>query len=492
MLRYNQLGKTKYNQLGEIFYNSKNAKEYQVYNRLAGARPVVYSQDGERLALLQNADEPMLEQEVGGIDTLIFNLPFTDKKKKHIKNENIIKLVDKRYIIRRVTKLRSGDSLEMEIFCEATWYDLAQSEPLEVWEWVNAKPQEMLQDMLRGTKFTVGRVNVYDERNLSLDEGLTNRLKGIRELPKIFNGELWLNSNNNTVDFLKPIGRESGAAIVYRKNMDSMEAEYSTQELITKLYLYGKNGMTIEDAHPDGLPYIENNQYTDKTKVLMTQDERFTNPFHLYDKGINALDILSRPTGSYLIKLADLSELSGLRHEDFFLGDRVWLYDTELGINERKRILKWKYNPKRPEDTEVEIESKQPTLSDLLTGIQEGSGFLQSEDTVGKDEMLDLNVFNYLLNSRADDGFSYWQNLGWGIDPIHGYSGNSSFVATAEPNTEKVISQEVFPSHREEYAISFRANTSDIELGANGEVGIYVTIKYDDGTSDEPVFIPLL
>ncbi|WP_373896388.1 phage tail spike protein [Virgibacillus sp. CBA3643] len=492
MLRYNQLKNALYNQLGRTRYNSNAPKRKQLYNRLAGARPVVFNQNEERLGVLENADEPILEQEIGSVDTFTFTLPYKDPKKKLIKNENYIQLVDDRYIIRNITKIRSGSSLEIEVFCEATWYDLQRAEPMEVWEWVNATPEQIMLDMLRGTEWSVGIVEVTDERNLSLNEGLTNRLKGLRELPEVFTGELNFNTDTNTVDFLEPMGEESGASIVYKKNMDSIEVDYSTEELVTKLYLYGKDNMTIEDAHPDGLSYIENYQYTNKKLVLMTSDERFTNPFHLYDQGVDALDVLSRPTGSYVLTAFDLSIRSGLSHEQFFLGNSVWVYDSELELNERKRIMKWKYNVKRPWDTEIELESPQPTISDLLTGEQSGSGFLQSEDSVDEDDMLNLSVFNYLLNSRADDGFSYWANTGWEVDPVNGYSGNASFKAVGESGVKKEMTQEVFPSHRDEYAISFRASTNDVTLNANGRVGVYVTIKYDDGTQDEPVFIPLI
>src|SRR5699024_463990 len=118
--------------------------------------------------------------------------------------------------------------------------------------------------------------------------------------------------------------------------------------------------------------------------------------------------VLSKPTGSYRIKLADLSRLTGLSHEKFYLGFNIWVYDEELDLNERKRIMRWKYNAKKPWETEVILENLQPTLSSLLTGIQEGDSFLHSEDAVQRDDMLNLSVFNYLLNSRADDGFSYW------------------------------------------------------------------------------------
>lgn len=492
MIKYNNLKSVIYNQIGKIKYNSRLPRKESLYNRLAGAIPVVYAEDGARLGVLENADEVILEQEIGSVDILTFVLPFNDAKREYIKNENIVELVDNRYIIRNVRKVRSGGSLELEVYCEATWYDLQNTEPMSVWKWENATPAEMLFDMLDGTDWSVGKVEIDDERNLELKEGLTNRLKAIHELPKIFNGEVHFNTNNNSVDFLEPVGKDSGASIVYEKNMEEIEANYSTENLVTKLYLYGKDGMTIEDAHPEGLTYLENYQYTKKKRVLVTSDERFTNPYHLYERGKYALSVLSRPTGSYVIKMSDLSILSGLEHEQFSLGDSVWVYDKELEINERKRIMKWRYNVKRPWDTEVELESPQPTLSDLLTGVQEGTGFLQSEDTVTNDEMMNLNVFNYLLNSRADDGFSYWKNTGWEIDPVNGYSGNSSFKAVGEPGVKKELSQEVFPSHRESYSISFRANTKDIKLGKNGRVGVYVTVKYDDGTQDDPVFIPLI
>jgi len=487
------LNRAMFNLLGTSVYNSRlEVVKTQPYNRLARALPVVFDQEGKRLGVLENADEPILEQEIGSIDILTFEIPFNDSKAEYIENENIIELADSRYIIRRVTKKRAGNDLSMEVYCEATWYDLQQAEPMKIWEWINATPEEILQDMLADTDWYTGVIEITSTRNLSLEQGMVNRLKGVKELPGLFDGELLFNTNNNTVDFVEPVGIESGASLVYRKNMDEIEHEYSTESITTKLYLYGAENMTIKDAHPDGLDYIEDYGFTNKKRVTIMKDERFSNPYNLYDKGVNALKALSKPTGSYLIKMSDLSMMTGLSHEEFFLGNSVWVFDKELEINKRNRIMKWKYNVKRPWDTEVELESKRPTLSDLLSGIQKGSGFLQSEDSVSKDEMLNLNVFNYLLNSRADDGFSYWQNTGWEIDPINGYSGNSSFKATADPGTIKELTQAIYPSHRDSYAISFRANTNNIGVGSGGRIGVQIKVKYKDGTEDEPVFVSLI
>jgi phage minor structural protein len=491
MLKYNQLRVGRYNLLGKIRYNSQSPQRQQpLYSRLSNALLVVYDQEEKRLGVLENADDPILEQEIGSVDTLTFSLPYNDPKREYIQNENIIEVVNQRYFVRDVSKVRAGGRLELVVYCEATWYDLQYTEPMKVWSWQDATPEQIMADILDGTGWSVGRVEVTERRNLQLEEGLTNRLKALRELPNVFTGELWFNTSNNTVDFLRPEGRDSGASIVYRKNMKEIEVNYSTKNLVTKLYLYGKNNMTIEDAHPEGLPYIENYQYTTKRKVLVAKDERFTNPFHLYERGLYALSILSRPTASYVMKVADLSRLSGLSHEQFALGDNVFVYDKELGINEKKRIVRWKYNIKKPWESEVELERPQPTLSDLLSGVQEAAPVLESEDTVGRQDLLNLSVFNYLMNSRADDGFNYWTNNGWEIDPVNGYSGNASFKATAEEGKTKTLKQIVYPSHRDSYSISMRVAAENLQVGS-GRVGVYIRVKYADGTEDEPIWLSL-
>ena len=490
MNKYNRLGVVRYNQLGRIKYNSRGARYEPLFNRLAQARPVILDQNRRRLAVLENADNIILEQEVNGIDQVTFTLPWKDEKRKYLVNENLVQLVNSFYIIRRVTVKRSGLSpAEVEVYAEALWYDLQFAEPVSVARWESATPEQIIRDLLDGTEWRVGKVTITRERTLELEEGITNRLKGLSELPDLFGGELKFNTDTMTVDFTEPVGRKSGAAIVYSKNLEDVEAIYDTEELVTKLYLYGKNNMTIEDAN-DGVPYLTDFSFTDKVRVRVIKDERFTNPYHLKEKGEDALKVLARPRSSYVLKAADLSALSGMSHEEFFLGDEVMVYDEELGINVRTRIMSWKYNVAQPWETELQLESKQPSLSDLLTGVQEGAGFLTSEDAVERDEMLNLHVFNYLMNSRADDGFNYWSNDGWELDPGNGYSGNSSFRATAEPGVKKSLRQTVYPSHRDSYALSMRVSTENLRVGS-GRVGVYVKFKYEDGTEADPIWIPL-
>lgn len=491
MNKYNQLGSVRYNQLGRIKYNSRGVREVKpLFNRLAQARPVILDQNRRRLAVLENADNIILEQEINGIDQVTFTLPWKDEKRKYLVNENLVQLVNSIYIIRRVSVKRSGLSpAEIEVYAEALWYDLQFAEPLEHARWESATPEVIMKDILDGTGWRVGKVTITRERTLELEAGFTNRLKALYELPSLFGGELHFNTDTMTVDFTEPVGRKSGAAIAYSKNLEEVEAIYDTEELVTKLYLYGKNNMSIADAN-DGVPYLTDFSFTDKVRVRVTKDERFTNPYHLKERGEEALKVLARPRSSYVLRAADLSALSGMSHEEFFLGDEVLVYDKELGINVRTRIVSWKYNVIQPWNTELQLESKQPSLSDLLTGIQEGAEFLYSEDAVERDEMLNLHVFNYLMNSRGDDGFNCWSNDGWELDVENGYSGNASFRATAQPGVKKSLRQTIYPAHRDSYSLSLRVATENLRVG-NGRVGVYVKFKYQDGTEEEPIWIPL-
>ena len=488
MVMYQYNNGAKFNMLGSVKYNSAVLRSIkQVYTRI-GPRPIILDQNKNALAVLENAYDIILEQEVNGIDELTFSLPFTDEKREFLANENLVQMFDTIYVIREVSNKKTGEP-SVEVFCEALWYDLQYADPLEKTEWTDATPYEFLTDILQGTGWRVGDVEITSRRNVKLDEESQNRLQGIWAGQGVYGGDVVFDTDLLLVHLKQPNTKHSGAAIVYKKNMQEIEAHYDTKDLITRLYLYGKNGLSIADAN-NGVPYIENYSFANKKRVRILKDERFTNPFHLKEYGEQLLETLSKPRVSYRMTIQVLSQLSGLSHEQFTIGDIIRVYDSELGIDENTRIMKWSYNVAEPWNTKVELESKTKGISDLLTGYIGSEGQFASEDAVERQEMLELMVFNYLLNSRADDGFAYWTNNGWEIDALNGYSGPASFKAVGALGQMKSIKQTVYPSHREAYSLSFRAAVNNLVKGPNGKVGVNVKITYDDGSTEEK-FIPL-
>jgi hypothetical protein len=92
--------------------------------------------------------------------------------------------------------------------------------------------------------------------------------------------------------------------------------------------------------------------------------------------------------------------------------------------------------------------------------------------------------FNHLRNSRADDGFAYWQNSGFVVDTENGVSGTASFKAVGVADMTKSMAQTVYPASRRNYTISAQIGSDNLNKGANGQVGIEVVFEYEDGTTE--------
>lgn len=491
-MKLNQLGHVRYNLLGECRYNQFGDSSIvdPPYHQRAQWPILILDQQRNRLAVLENLTEFVVTEELNGEDTIDFSLPFHDSKRPFLENENLIQWGPRFYVIRRVHHSRGDAGEKMtDVYAEAIWYDLQYADPMQKSKWSDVRPLQVMQDILEGTPWRVGRCDIDTMRNLTLEEGLTNRLTALREMADIWGGLIRFHSATYTVDFVRDGGlRDPGIAIMYQKNMNEIEADYDTADLITRLYPYGKGNVTIQEAN-GGRPYLDNFQYTEQIRTRSFKDERFTNPYHLKAKAEEVLQKLSRPRLSYRVRAIDLSMLSGLEHEAFRIGDRVRVFDEELGIDVKTHIARWQYDVLEPWNTELELESTAPTLSDLL-GNTTGTGYLESEDSVERTEMLELMVFNYLLNSRADNGFAYWVNNGWEIDSQQGYSGGASFLCHGQLGVEKTLTQTVEPAHRDSYTVSMQVSTEDLTKGPNGKVGVELVIHYDEG-DPETVFIPL-
>lgn len=479
----------KFNQLKSVKYNTTVLRQIRQIITRIGVRPVILDQEYNAQSVLENSFDIDLDQEENGIDELVFSLPFTDSKRAFLKNENLVQMYETLYIIREIRFKKGSSTPTVEVFAEALWYDLQFSDPLTVTQWIDQQPRKALEDTLKGTGWTVGIVEIQSRRSLTLDGETDNALKAITSICKLWGGVLKFDTVNKKVNLVQAETKHSGASIVYQKNMKEIEASYDTRNLVTRLYVYGKNGLTIEAAN-NGLKYIENYSYTKTRRVRSLKDERFTNPYHLKEFAEKEMEILSKPSATYQITAQDLSTLSGLAHEKFYIGAIVRVYDKELGLDINTRIMKWTYNVVEPWNTKIELETTVKSLSDLLSDADLGSNSVSSQDALDDQQIIDLMVFNYLLNSRADDGFSYWSNEGWTIDPLNGFSGPASFKVEGNLYDTKRLQQTVYPSHRDSYSLSFRASSQNLRKGPNGRVGINVKITYEDGTTGEQ-FVPL-
>ena len=456
---------------------------------VADAKLVVLDADGNAEAVLENAYDVIVTGEVNGIDTLEFNIPFRDSKRSYLDNEKQIQAGDETYRIRTVTDEKNEQGAAItSVYAEAAFYDLGFS-VRKTEQSFNADTADVsMAYALQDTGWKVGTVNVRTKRTWTSTE--KNALAVLRKVQDLHGGDLIFDNANRTVSLLTFSGTDSGALFCYRKNMKSIKKVVDTQSLITRLYAYGKDGMTFASIN-DGKEYVEDTSYTNEVRVSTLDCSNFTNPYQMLEYANMRLADYAAPRVSYVLNAMDLSVLTGYEHEAWKLGDIVTVKDDELNLSVKTRIVRREYNLLEPWNTVLELSTTLRELGDSSSQWDAAADTLASTNLVDSQEMKDLVPFNHLRNSRADSGFNYWENSGFEIDTENGVSGTASFKCEGALDTTKSLSQTVTPANRNSYTISCQIASADLKAGENGQVGIEVTIEYEDGTT-ETRFVDLL
>lgn len=450
---------------------------------------VVLDKDGNQEAVLENAYDIIITGEINGIDTVEFNLPFRDEKRQYIENEKQIQVGDDFYRIRTVTdeKNEQGTAIT-SVYAEAAFYDLGFSVKKAQIDFNADTADVPMAFALQDTDWKLGTVNVRTKRTWTCQE--KNALAILRQVQNLHGGDLIFDNANRTVSLLTFSGTDSGALFCYKKNMKSIKRVIDTQSLITRLYAYGKDGMTFASIN-DGKEYVEDTSYTREIRVSTLDCSNFTNPYQMLEYAEMRLADYASPRISYVLNAMDLSVLTGYEHETWKLGDIVTVKDDELNLSIKTRIVRREYNLREPWNTVLELSTTLRELGDSSSQWDAAADTLAGANLVDSQEMKDLVPFNHLKNSRADSGLSYWENSGFEVDTENGVSGTASFKCQGALNTTKSLTQIVTPANRDSYTFSCQIASDDLKKGANGQVGIEVTFEYEDGTT-ETRFIDLL
>jgi len=448
------------------------------YERLGFARPMVLDKNGAWESVLENAYDIIVTGEVNGADTLEFKLPYSDGKRLTIDNEKSVQIVSDIYRVRTITDEKgSGGSAVTSVYAEAAFYDLAYSAEKQTVEYNADKPDVPMRYALQGTGWSLGTVTVTTLRTWKCEE--KNALAILRKVQDIHGGDLVFDNGNKIVHLLTFSGKESGALFAYKKNLNSIKRVVDTRSLVTRLYAYGKDGMTFSLIN-GGKEYVEDYTYSSEVRVSTLDCSNFTNPYQMLEFAKMRLAEYSKPRVSYVLSAMDLSVLTGYEHEDWALGDIVTVDDRDLNLTIQTRIIGRQYNLQEPWKTVLELSSK---LRELGDSSSDTTADQLDQSSVVQQEVKDMVPFNHLRNSRADDGFAYWQNSGFEVDTENGVSGTASFKAVGVSGT-KSMSQTVYPASRRNYTISAQIGSENLQKGTNGQVGIEVVFEYEDGTTE--------
>ena len=183
---------------------------------------------------------------------------------------------------------------------------------------------------------------------------------------------VWKIREKTVVVYSQTAMQPTGEYLTTELNLKSLSFKGETTDFATRLYAYGKEGMTMEKAVVDGkeygLTYVENRKYVDKTVCAYWSDERYTVPENLYADALVKLETLASPVRSYECNVVDLAKRSAeYSFLDFKMHKKVTLIDVERGIRVEHQIVEYKEYPDEPDRNVVTLSCVPDTITTAIS-----------------------------------------------------------------------------------------------------------------------------
>ena len=205
-------------------------------------------------------------------------------------------------------------------------------------------------EILKGTGWTIVDANLVSaRRTLELTDVTTLDILDYCQNSTAYNTRYRFDTINKVIYCIKPYNNTdpTGTYFTDELNLSDMTYKGSTTSLVTRLYPYGKDGLSIASLN-NGKDYLENHSYTDKVVSAIWRDERYTNKQTLLDDAKAKLAVLAVPEQSYTAKVIDLAKTLPDTYGDvlaFDLYDVVTLIDRKRKTRINYRIVEIKEYP---------------------------------------------------------------------------------------------------------------------------------------------------
>lgn len=178
-------------------------------------------------------------------------------------------------------------------------------------------------------------------------------------------------TKNKKIYIIKPLNNTAptGTYFTDELNLSDLTFKGSSSNLVTRIYPYGKDGLTVASVN-NGKEYVDNNSYTDKIVSMAWRDERYTNAQELYDDAVVKLAASAVPERSYTCKVDDLAKQS-----ENYAAFKIALYDVVTLIDRRRkqrinhRIIEYKRYPKNSSFNTVTLSTIAGTVTGKFSAI---------------------------------------------------------------------------------------------------------------------------
>lgn len=333
-------------------------------------------------------DTFFMTKSYGGLSSLQFDINPKTPMYRHIAEETRLEYDGRYYNVKTINERSSISTVTAELdidgFKDRVWTSFKST---------TATLTSILEKALEGSGWSVSGADVIpNRRTVELND--VNRWGVLDQLTNstMFDIAYEIDNINKVLTVIRPllINEPTGTYFTDELNLKECTHKGSTSELITRLYAYGKDGLSIA-LYNEGKDYVENHDYSDKIISTIWRDDRYTNAENLRDAAIEKLKTMARPVSSYTCKIMDLAKMKPERYNTLLpykLYDIVTLINRYKSVATNYRIVETKEYPHKPELNEASLNSVSAKITAKI------SSALQSINDINLDNIIDREKVN--------------------------------------------------------------------------------------------------
>jgi len=260
------------------------------------------------------------------------------------------------FVIKRVDEIRKGQRIYKQVEAYHVAFKLGQYYLDEYVDFsANQPPAFLLAKLGINTPFTMAVEGNFANQDV-FDFGEDSKLTLLNQARELYGGERVF--DNYTVTLTTRAGANRGASIRYRKNLAGITRKSHSMERITRLYGYGKAGLTIEGYGGHSVKYIDSvyfdaaNPYEGSVHFPEIDDQAAL--LAAMQKYLSTVEL---PKVSYDIDFIELEKVDDEFKAEAIqgIGDTVTVKDEVLGFHFDARVQRYERYPFEPKRGRVTL-----------------------------------------------------------------------------------------------------------------------------------------
>ncbi|QHM88747.1 hypothetical protein DXY21_02821 [Bacillus velezensis] len=240
--------------------------------RLSLAKP-----NKTKIANIDEVINPMVTLNHGSnVHELTFSIPLTATYDGVNKRNHVFDLLRPWYLIKsefygltiwftvvKKTKSYSNDMDTIQVECKSLQYVLSKQGVIK-YEETSKNLKEVATDCLKNTEWSIGFIDpLFNLKYRQFDISSSNKLDFMYSICEKFEAIPVFNTIDCTVDFYKEsdVSKYKGLKITPAQYMISLDDIEDMDDVVTRIYATGKDGLNINSVNPTGQSYIDDFSY---------------------------------------------------------------------------------------------------------------------------------------------------------------------------------------------------------------------------------------